>query len=164
MKHFSLIAILIIFSLLTSTVLSQTYYVIPQFLTAESSGHKLFQTPSGITIKTDKDCIIPDRTAARFDTGLYLLIYDKEQAFINDNNEIEYETIEQSCDVLDWMGVAKSSVMVINSNVKYDETHGYLELNNIRVMDGFNDTGIIYAKATLIYQGDNIFKLEDFEQ
>jgi len=154
---------IVLMGLITGVANAQTYYVIPQFLTAESSSNQLYQTPSGITIKTDKDCTIPDRTPARLNTELKTLVYEVDEPFINLLNEIDYETVEKVCAVLDWMGVAKSNYIVINSNVKYDETHHFLEFNNIRVTDGFQDTGKIYTRATMMFNGQ-CFDIEEFEQ
>ena len=162
MKNVIFVLVFLAILLSIQSALSQTYYVLPTYLATENSGNKLFQTPSGITIKTDKSCDINDGTQARLDTDNYVLAYESIEPYVLDN-EIAYEAKEVTCAVLDWMGVYKSNQIIINSNALYDATHHYLEVYNIQETDGYQSTGVIYPRAKLLLGEDGTFTIEELE-
>ena len=161
MRFLMVLFAIVISSLFVNLTYGQDYYVLPTYLVTERSGNKLYQTPSGITIKTDSKCVITDGTPARLSTDTYTISYTDDKPVIK-GNEIVYETVTIVCSVIDYMGVYKSNLMVINSNVWYDATHGYLELYNIQVTDGFKSTGLNYSRAKLL-NVNGVFILEELE-
>lgn len=155
--------ILLLLLLITVTAQAQTYYVQPAFFAADNGDSKLLRDASGILMRVSADCEIPDYTPARFDTITQTLVYNSEIATAQDS-EVFYIEAEFACNVLDYMGAYKSNVISITTSATYDVTHGYLDVRNILLTNGFEPTGEIFEKGTLLYDpASNCFNIEELE-
>lgn len=158
--------------LLSFAIMAETYYVSPYLAYVGKDQNKVYDTLSGLTIKTDESCDIPNYSNAiltydgRGRDSLnykdYLHYYDEE---LGEVVQLEFDS---SCKVLGVIGVGIRSDVVIEEvsveNYAIYELNGrFLYLENIKIYNGSQDTGEIFSRAVLKHSEENDLMFELIE-